>query len=84
MVNFPSAPPSVKSARELCKAMALLGYTQDVPAGYQLAVECDAEIAAHELCPSCERHGLDYLAFFRGPSYRGVAVCPDCGHADEF
>jgi hypothetical protein len=52
--------------------MALLGYSQDVTAGYQLAVECDAEIAAHELCPSCERHGLDYLAFFRGCSYRGV------------
>jgi hypothetical protein len=72
-----------QTALELKRSMYALGFSEAVPPGFRLAVECDTDVAAAERCPECGHEGLSYLAFFRGPSYRGVCVCPDCGRADE-
>lgn len=44
----------------------------------------DEGVCQRSRCPHCGHEGLIYRPFVRPGSYRAFAVCPACGHTDEF
>ncbi len=44
----------------------------------------DGELCRRASCSRCGRQGLIYRPFIRPGSYRAFAICPGCGHTDEF
>ena len=44
----------------------------------------DREACEESNCPCCGRHGLEFHPFHKPGSYRGFAVCPQCGDTQEF
>lgn len=58
------------------------GYRQMPPS--QEAADIDGTICAESDCPKCRHHGMNYSPFTTERSYRAFAVCPRCGHREEF
>ena len=48
------------------------------------AADIDREVCANSRCRKCGHHGLNYEPWSRPGSYIAFAVCPNCGHQEEF
>lgn len=44
----------------------------------------DRQVAAECTCTACGHVGLSYRGWRRQDSYRAFAICPSCGHTEEF
>lgn len=80
---------AIDGARSSERDLRAEGYVPGAPSAV-VAAE-DAGVCAHQACRRCGRPGLDYRPFVhprerrRGVGgYRALAVCPECGHAEEF
>jgi hypothetical protein len=72
---------------ELDRRLRLAGYRPGSPSAEVAAA--DAGICARIACPACRQPGLHYHPYVnpevrRGRGYRPLAVCGECGTAEEF
>jgi ribosomal protein L40E len=58
------------------------GYRAKAPT--HQAAHIDAEVCARSKCRKCGHHGMRYEPWSRPGSYLALAVCPRCGHQEEF
>jgi hypothetical protein len=77
-----------QEARRLATDPALEGYVPGYPTwGWGLGRDIDANIAATSTCGKCGRYGRGHEGFVAADgshSWRGFAICPSCGTAEEF
>jgi hypothetical protein len=61
------------------------GYRRGVPHGLSThTIILDETLCQRMTCGSCRHPGLEYHPFHQGRSYRVLARCPRCRHAEEF
>lgn len=77
-----------REAKRLAEDSALEGYTPGYPTwGWGLGRDIDTNVAATSTCSECGRYGLGHAGFVAADgshSWRGFAICPKCGNAEEF
>ena len=72
------------TARTPITSYDLSDYTPGPPRRSGSGVSIDMEIANEATCSYCGHQGCGYRGYHRPGIYRAFAVCPECGHAEEF
>jgi hypothetical protein len=76
------------AAERLANDPALEGYVPGYPTwGLFGGADIDIQIAATSECHRCGYYGLGHAGFVAADgshSWRGFAICPQCGQAEEF
>ena len=82
-------PMTTAPVDELDRRLRLAGYEPGSPSAEVAAA--DAGICARIACPACRQPGLDYRPYVNPDAraegrtgYRPLAVCTECGTAEEF
>lgn len=74
-----------RTLQDIVNSGALSGYRPGAPPPTPLGgPEIDEEVCQQATCAVCGTTGLEYAPFIAPRSYRAFAVCPACGHAEEF
>ena len=58
------------------------GWTERNPS--DIGASIDRGICVESSCDSCGHDGMVYVPMTNGSGYRAFAVCPECGHFEEF
>ena len=72
------------TARTPITSYDLSDYDDGPPRHGGFGVSIDMEVAHEATCSYCGHQGCGYRGYHRPGAYRAFAVCPECGHAEEF
>jgi hypothetical protein len=85
MARIVPGEAATRPTEGLAQRLARQGWQRGVPPHLNAwARAVDEALCRRARCGNCQRRGLKYGPFFRGPKYRVVGECPDCGYQEEF